>query len=116
MALNTFMATYLMDDESIDYTPSSTAVTAGDVLVVGDFVAVAKLDIAVGRLGALAVRGTFYFPKTAGTSTALAQGTTVYWDATNHVVTTTSSGNKLIGKVAQAAVDADTQVAVRMHQ
>ena len=110
-----FQAPYVMDDESIDYIPSS-AVSAGDVVVAGDLVGVAKVDIPANRLGALAVEGQFAFPKTAGTGSALALGTTVYWDATNHVATATVGSNKLLGKVSLAAVDADTSVRVRLHQ
>ncbi|MBW7905283.1 MAG: DUF2190 family protein [Phycisphaerae bacterium] len=108
-------AFFVHDGASIDHTPGS-AVSAGDVVVQGELVGVAKLDIAANKLGALAVSGVFDFPKTAGGGTAIAMGANVYWDNTNKVATTTATGNKLIGKVVRAAVDADTSVRVRMLQ
>jgi len=95
----------------IDYTPVG-AVTAGQVVVVGDLVGVAKLDIAAGILGHLHLGGVYDFPKSTAGGSAIAVGKTVYWDATNSVATETSTGNKLLGKTEIAAVDADTTVRV----
>lgn len=111
------MARFVHEGKSIDYTPSS-AVTAGDVVVQGDLVGVAKLDIAANALGALAVTGVFDFPKAAGTDKGIAVGTTVYWKADPGVAQadSESSTNKLIGKVVKTAADADTTVRVRLSQ
>jgi len=106
---------FVHDGNSVDYTPSS-AVTAGDVVVQGELVGVAKVDIAANALGAMAVAGVFDFPKTTGTSTAITAGANCYWDATNKVATTTSTSNKLIGKCVRAAADADATVRVRLSQ
>lgn len=108
-------AIFVHDGAAIDYTPG-TAVSAGDVVVQGELVGVAKLDIAANKLGALAVAGVFDFPKNSGVGTAIAMGVNVYWDSVNKVATTTAAGNKLIGKVVRAAADADTSVRVRMSQ
>ncbi len=108
-------AEFVQEGASIDYTPSQ-AVSAGDVIVQGDLVGVAKLDIAANKLGALAVTGVFDFAKTTGNGTAIAFGTTLYWDDTNNVVTTTASGNKLLGKCVKAALDADAVCRVRLFQ
>ncbi|GMV98189.1 MAG: hypothetical protein AMXMBFR83_25410 [Phycisphaerae bacterium] len=107
------MATFVHDGNSVDYTPSS-AVTAGQVVVQGELVGVAKVDIPAGTLGALAVAGVFEFPKATGS--AITAGALCYWDATNQRATTTATGNKLIGKCVKAAADADTTVRVRMSQ
>ena len=58
-------AVFVHDGSSIDYTPGA-AVAAGDVVVQGDLVGVAKLDIPANVLGALAVTGVFDFPKATG--------------------------------------------------
>ena len=108
-------ATFVNDGKTVDYTPSS-AVAAGDVVVQGDLVGVAKIPIAANALGALATVGVFDVPKAAGGGSAIAVGSTVYWDATNHVATTTSSGNKLMGKTVKAAADGDATVRVRLFQ
>ena len=107
-------ATFVHDGAAIDYTPGS-AVAAGDVVVQGDLVGVAKLDIKANTLGALAVTGVFDFPKTTGGGTALTAGTVAYWDAVNAVATATSVGNKQLGKVVQDAADADETVRVRLE-
>ena len=105
------------EGESIDYTPSSD-VAAGDVVVQGELVGVAKLDIKADTLGALAVEGVFDFPKATGGATAIAAGAVLYWDATNEIATTNSASgaNKLIGKCVRAAGDGDETVRARMDQ
>jgi predicted RecA/RadA family phage recombinase len=91
-------------------------VAAGNVVVQGDLVGVAKQPIAANAPGALTVDGVFDFAKATGVGTALAVGTTVYWDDAANVATSTSAGNKLLGKVVKAAADADATVRVRMSQ
>ncbi|MFB3894548.1 MAG: DUF2190 family protein [Phycisphaerae bacterium] len=109
------MATFIHDGNSIDYTPGS-AVTAGAVVVQGELVGVARVDIAANALGALAVVGVFDFPKATGGGTAITAGANCYWDAANSRATTTATGNKLIGKCVKAAADADALVRIRMMQ
>jgi predicted RecA/RadA family phage recombinase len=110
-------AKFIQQGSTVDYTPSS-AVTAGDVVVQGELVGVAKLDIAADTLGALAVDGVFDFPKTAGVGEAIAAGAEVYWDVADGVAKEDdeTGANKLIGKTALAAGDDDTTVRVRMSQ
>ena len=107
--------TFIHDGDSIDYTPA-LAVDAGDVIVQDEMVGVAKLDIAAGALGALAVAGVFDFPKSTGSSSAIVAGDNCYWDADNEVATTTASTHKLIGKAVKAAADDDTTVRILMNQ
>jgi predicted RecA/RadA family phage recombinase len=109
------MATFVHDGNSIDYTPGS-AVIAGQVVVQGELVGVAKVDIPANTLGALAVTGVFDFPKATGGGTAITAGANCYWNAAAQQATTTATGNKLIGKCVRAAVDADTTVRIRMMQ
>jgi predicted RecA/RadA family phage recombinase len=106
-------ARYIQGDEIVDYTPSA-AVFAGQVVVQGDLVGVAKLDIPANTLGALATEGIYDFPKSTAGGSGLAAGTTVYWDATANQATATSVGNKQLGKVVLVAADADATVRVRL--
>jgi predicted RecA/RadA family phage recombinase len=106
---------FIQDGDAIDYTPSAD-VAAGAVVVQGDLVGVAKLDIKANVLGALSVVGVFDFPKATGVGTALAMGIPAYWNAGTQQATSTSAGNKLLGKVARAAGDDDAVVRVRMSQ
>ena len=96
----------------VDYTPGS-AVTAGDVLVIGSDIRIAHSDIAANELGALAAGGGVYrFPKATGSGEAITTGTRVYWDASGEVATTTASTNKIIGDTVAAAGDDDATVDV----
>jgi predicted RecA/RadA family phage recombinase len=106
-------AQFVHDGDYVDYKPSSN-VAAGDVIVQGDLVGVAKGDIAANKLGALAISGVFDFAK--ATNVAYTVGTILYWDDTNNVVTTTATGNKQIGKVVRAAATTDPTVRVRLSQ
>ena len=110
-------AKFVQTGHSIDYTPGAD-VASGDVVVQGDLVGVAKLDIKANILGALAVTGVFDFPKDTGSSSAISAGAKVYWDAVNEVATTDADGgtNKLIGKTVADAGDDDETVRVRMSQ
>ena len=107
-------AVYIQDGEYIDYTPTS-AVAAGDVVVQGEMVGVARTPIAANALGSLAVVGVFEFAK-ANPDATLTIGVNAYWDATNKVATSVSTANKLIGKVVRAAGNTDTTVRVRLLQ
>lgn len=106
-------AFFVHDGFSIDYMPGA-AVAAGEVVVQGDLVGVAKLDIPGGVLGALAVSGVFDFAKAGGV--AYTVGQILYWDDAGNVVTATASGNKLLGKVVRAAASADVAVRLRLSQ
>ncbi len=107
---------FVQRGDAIDYTPSS-GVSAGDVVVQGELVGVAKLDIKANALGALAVTGVFDFPKASGDG-GITVGAKVYWDEAEGVAKTDdeTGANKLIGKAVTAAGDTDTKVRVRMSQ
>jgi len=105
------VASYVQHGHTIDYTPSS-AVAAGDVVVLNDLVTVAPRPIAANKLGAVCVEGVFELPKASG---AIGQGAIVYWDSTNSNITTTSTSNKRAGKAAVAAASGDTTVKVLLN-
>ena len=113
-------ATYVQQGEAIDYTPGSE-VAAGQVVVQGDFVGVAKQPIAANTPGALAVLGIFDVVKAAVTFTV---GAAVFWDADGDPVggtagtgaaTTSASGNTFMGFVAAAAGETATTVRVSLR-
>ncbi len=110
------LVSYVQRGDSLDYTPSS-AVAAGDVVVVGDLLGVAVRDIPAGTLGSLLVEGVFDWPKATGGGSAITGGDTVYWDVSEQVATGTSSGNVKIGKAVPAgASDSDTTVRAKLFQ
>ena len=108
---------FVQNGAAVDYTPVAN-VTAGDVVVQGDLVGVAKQDVTANALGALAVEGVFDFPKATGVGTAIAVGSIVYWDDTAKEATTSSGAgaNKELGKTVTAAGDNDTTARVRLSQ
>ena len=110
-------ARFIHDGNTIDYTPGAD-VSAGDVVVQGDLIGVAKLDIASGVLGALALAGVFDLPKAAGAGEAIAAGAKVYWDVADAEAKedAEAGANKYLGKTIAAAADADTTVRVRLEQ
>ncbi len=106
---------FVQQGDSIDYTPSADIV-AGDVVVQGDLVGIAKCDIPAGTLGALAVVGLFDFPKAAGAGTDFLPGEAGYWDTGNQQAITDNGGGArpFLGKAAQSAVDDDETVRLRL--
>lgn len=108
-------ATFVQEGRAIDYTPASN-VAAGDVVVQGDLVGVARSPIAANAPGSLAIVGVFDFPKATGAGSGIAAGVKVYWDATDKQAKTDdeTGANKLMGKTTQAAADADATVRVRL--
>lgn len=93
----------------LDYTPGG-AVSAGDIVVVGDTVRVSHHDIAASKLGALAAYGGVYdCPKATSGGSAMSDGKVAFWDTVALVITTTPNGNtKVFGVTAGASADADT--------
>lgn len=104
-------AKYVQKGDSIDYRPSEN-IAAGDVIVVADLIGVARLDIAAGTLGSLAVVGVFDVVKA---TTAVTAGSTVYWDAGAKQATLVSGSNHYLGKAIAAADGSDEHVRVLLN-
>ena len=112
---------FIQRGDAVDYTPGAD-VKSGDVVVQGDLVGVAKLDIQTGKLGALAVTGLFDFPKATGGGSAITAGAKVYWNADDELATTDADDGgspatpyPYIGKTVKAAADDDALVRVRLQ-
>ena len=107
------IATFVHGDTiMVDHTPSS-AVAAGDIVVVGQECRIAHRDIAANALGSLASpggEGVYDIAKGAGELTA---GAKVWWDASGEVATATQSTHKPLGFVVETAASAATTVRVR---
>jgi predicted RecA/RadA family phage recombinase len=110
-------AQYVQAGDAVDYTPGA-AVAAGDVVVQGDLVGIAKRLIAANSLGALSVVGVFDVPKATGGGSAIAAGAIVYWDVAEAVAKTDdeTGANKQLGKTVAAAGDSAATVRVRLTQ
>ena len=107
------LAVFSYEGVSMEYTPNAD-VAAGVVVVVGDTVAVAVRDLEADVIGTLQIQGVFLMPKAVLSTSAIAQGVKVYWDAGSEVVTTTAGSNKVAGYTVLAAGATDATVAVRL--
>ena len=101
-------ALYLQSDAMTPYTPT-TEVAAGEVVLLGNKVAICGRLIPANTLGALYIEGVFRVAKAA---VAIAVGDDLYWDATNGVVTTTpaAGANIWFGTALSAAASGDATV------
>ena len=109
------LAVFVSEGRAIDYTPT-TDVAAGDVVVQGELVGIAKRPIPANTPGALAITGVFDMPKATGAGSGLAAGIEAFWDVANKVVTATAQNNAFLGKTVRAAADTDVTVRVRLKQ
>ena len=108
-------ARYVQRGDAIDYTPMAD-VAAGDVVVLANkLVGVAKLDIKVAELGALALTGVYEVAKASGA--AFAAGMEVGWNPTDKkAVAAGASGSVKMGHAVALAGAADPTVFVRLCQ
>lgn len=68
---------YVQDGDVVQYTAGAN-ITAGSVVVMGNMLGVALVDIANGATGSVALEGVFTLPKVAGA--VIAQGDSLTWD------------------------------------
>lgn len=105
------MASYVQKGDHLDYTPAS-AVSAGDVVVIGSLVAVAPRPIAANAVGSVAVAGVYSLPCSTGATAA--QGSAINWYATSGVAH--ASTGVAAGKLAKARAAGDTTVDVILNK
>ncbi len=91
----------------------NAAVSAYDVIVSGGHALVAVNDADADAENTYVYRGRVSFPKGSG---AIAAGAVVYWDASPGVITTTSTDNTRAGICIEAALTADTEALVMLHE
>jgi predicted RecA/RadA family phage recombinase len=110
-------ATFIQEGHAIDHTPGGP-VAAGQVVVQGSLIGVAKTPIEANRLGAIAVRGIFDVVKA---NEQISLGAAVYWDAdgdpyggtpSTGALTTSAGGNIFVGFTMAAAEATDPTVRV----
>jgi predicted RecA/RadA family phage recombinase len=82
---------------------ATAAITAGDVISIGNVPAIAHSDIADTELGALAMGGGIY--STIGDA-VIAAGVKVWWDGTSKVSETATSSDHFGFTVSACAADA----------
>jgi hypothetical protein len=102
--------------EFIDYTPTSGALTAGQVVLYGNTAGltciIAHQDIANNALGAMASGGGYYEVTNLNNA---ANGAKVWWDDTNNKVTTVSTNNALFGFVSENGAGGANSLCLARH-
>lgn len=73
------MQNFVQDGSTIDYTNGGSAISSGDVVVVGQSIGIAVGDIANGETGVLSIEGVYDVAKVS--AAVIAQGESVIWDA-----------------------------------
>lgn len=107
------MKNYIQAGDTVTLTAPSGGIASGGALLVGAIFGVAAFAAAEGDEVEAATVGVFELAKTAGQ--AFAQGDKVYFDSTAKTVTSTASGNKLIGAALVAAAGSEEVVRVRLN-
>ena len=102
---------FVQEGKALNYTAGADTLS-GDFVLIGTIGGIAKTAIANGKVGAVHVTGIFNVAKATG---AITQGAKLYWDNTNKVLTTTASGNTIVGVAAAAAASGDATVAILLN-
>lgn len=101
------MINKIQDGETMEYSNSGSAILSGDVVVIGERIGVAIVDIAAtSGIGSVDVSGVFELAKT--TSQAWSQGAKLFWAAGTSKLTTTATANTPAGYAFEAAASAAT--------
>lgn len=96
------MKNYVQPGENITL-PAPADVLSGQLVAIGDIIGVAQGNALQGEPVVFVRRGVFTLPKTSAQVWTI--GAKVYFDTANGVVTTTASGNKIIGAAVEAAAN-----------
>lgn len=102
---------FIHEGDVLNYTAGAN-IASGQFVLIGAIGGVAIAAIANGATGAVRVKGVFSVPKATG---AVTQGAKLYWDATNSVLTTTASGNTIVGVAAAAAQSGDATAQILLN-
>lgn len=109
------MQNYIQRGDAL-YVPAPAGGTvSGQPVVVGKLFTVASETVPAGQLTALWRRGIYLLPKTS--AQAWNQGDSLYWDATNSLVTNVNTGALLpVGYAADVAANPSTTGSVLIAQ
>lgn len=101
------MINYIQPGEIMKYSNAGSAISAGDIVVIGERIGVAITDIAAtSGEGSVQMEGVFSLPKATGT--AWSQGDQLFYDAGAGKLTKVATGNKPAGYAFEAAASGDT--------
>ena len=104
-------AKFVQDGKTIDITAGSEGIAAGDIVISGAVIGIAKADIPANAPGAIATEGVFDIVKNAGVEFAF--GDEVYWNASGYAQGSSSDCTK-IGTAIEAAGSAAASVKTKI--
>lgn len=107
------MRNKIQDGHVMEYQNAGSAISSGDVVIIGDRCGVALTDIAAttGK-GSVELTGVYQFDKDG--DEAFDQGDFLYWDASDSTITKTAAGNTPIGIAFDDAAEAATSATVQL--
>ena len=109
------MENKVSNGSTINYTNSGSAISSGDVVVMGNFCGVAVTDIATGATGAVAIEGVYTLTKKTLTDT-VAIGDMIKDDTGPVVVSAATDlvGADIIGRAVSVSNSATATVDVKL--
>lgn len=105
------MNNYIQGGDIVTVVAPAT-LTSGSGFIVGALFGVASSDAASGDDVEMVVEGVVDLPKAA---VAITQGAKLYWDNTAKNLTTTATGNTLVGCAIVAAAGGDSTVRMLLN-
>lgn len=105
------MKNFIQLGDIVNLTAPAGGLVSGQPHLFGALFGVATKAAAQGERLAVAVEGIFTLPKAAGVS--IDEGAKLYWNGT--ALTTTASGNTLVGNAVAAAASGATTVEARIQ-
>ena len=105
-------ATFYQKGDAVEYT-AANGLSVGQVVSLTNIIGVALNDIASGASGAIALEGVFQLPAASGITAAI--GDKLYWDDTNNLLTTTSTGNAVAGVTLTTKATAAANVYLKIN-
>ncbi len=98
---------YVQEGKVVTYANiGASVIYSGSVVVMGDIIGVALVDMAVGESGAVQIEEVFKLPK--DTATAVAVGQRVFWDTATQKIVTAAGAVPAGIAAAEAKVNAAT--------
>ncbi len=107
------MNNYLQPGDTITLTAPAGGVVSGTAYKIGQLLVVAAATVAATLPFEGAAVGVFTLPK--DNTQAWTEGALLYWDDTAKELSTTATGNLLVGAAESAALAADTTGPIRLN-
>jgi predicted RecA/RadA family phage recombinase len=106
------MKNYVKSGKTVELA-APAAMSSGDARIIGGLLAVAHTDLDSAERGSFETEGEFTLPKATGI--AFAEGEICYWDDATQLFKKSASTFFGCATCTKAAVNADTEMQVKLH-